>query len=284
MDGSSSKVSFIPKGSLIREESFLERRRPRSVIGFIAVSVFVLSVSAYIVLYYYNSSLTQVIVDKTTEIRKLQKEFNDAPEVGEAKVFRARTDLARELLDSHTVVSPVFSFISKNTVGSILYEKFSFRLAQEGPTLELSGEAPSYSSLAYQTDVFRKQTKELSSFSVKDIALTKFGSVTFTFALVFNPNYLSYVKNASGANASVKKIDTIPAVTLPPTSKALFPATSTLASKASDVSVVSTPGSEPMSTSSVPVDLLTKESPLGGPSRATTTGEMTKVAEKHSFL
>lgn len=286
MDGSSSKVSFIPKGSLIREESFLERRRPRSVLGFIAASAFLLSVSAYVVLYIYNNSLTQVIVDKTTEIRKLQKEFSDAPEVGEAKVFRARTDLARELLDAHMVVSPVFAFLSKNTVGSILYDKFSFKLAPEGPTLELSGEAPSYSSLAYQTDVFKKLTRELSSFSVKDITLTKFGSVTFTFAIVFNPNYLSYVKNASGVNASVSKIDKVSAGALPPTSSnTSFPATSTIISKAAGSPTASTSlGAQPMSTSSISVNIPAKEAPLVATNGTATTGEISKVAEKQSFL
>jgi hypothetical protein len=197
MDGTNPKISFIPKGSLVREESFLERRRPRSAIGIIAGTAFVLSIGAYAGLYYYNDSLNKTIAEKTIEIKSVQKEFSDASEVSEAKVFRARADLARELLNAHTVASPVFAFLSKNTTESILYDRFSFEKGSGGSILELSGEAPTYSALAYQADVFRNQTKELSGFSVRDVSLTKFGTVTFTFAMTFAPDYLLYTNNLS---------------------------------------------------------------------------------------
>ncbi|MBI5077833.1 MAG: hypothetical protein HZB11_00485 [Candidatus Yonathbacteria bacterium] len=197
MDGTNPKISFIPKGSLVREESFLERRRPRSVMGFIAGIAFVSIIGAYAGLFYYNGILNQEVATKTTEIKSVQKEFSDASEVSEAKVFRARADIARELLNAHTVVSPVFAFLSKNTTESILYDRFSFKKTPDGSQLELSGEAPTYAALAYQADVFRSQTKELSGFSVRDVSLTKFGTVTFTFAMAFAPDYLLYTNNLS---------------------------------------------------------------------------------------
>lgn len=197
MDGTNPKISFIPKGSLVREESFLERRRPRSAIGFIAGIAFVSTIGAYGGLYYYNGILNQEIATKTIEIKSAQKEFSDASEVSEAKVFRARADLVRELLNAHTVASPVFAFLSKNTTESILYDRFSFKKGPDGSTLELSGEAPTYAALAYQADVFRSQTKELLGFSVRDVSLTKFGTVTFTLAMVFVPDYLLYTNSLS---------------------------------------------------------------------------------------
>src|SRR3989344_9513583 len=105
MDSSNSKISFIPKESLVREESFLERRRPRSAMIFIASLIFISSVVAYAGLLYYNNSLNQTIAERITEIENLQREFTNAPEVREAKVFSARANLARELLNSHVVTS-----------------------------------------------------------------------------------------------------------------------------------------------------------------------------------
>jgi len=197
MDGTNPKVSFIPKGSLIREESFLERRRPRSVIGVIAISIFILSIGTYAGLYYYNDLLGQSIAEKTDEIKKAQREFSSTPELNEAKVFRARADLARELLNAHKVVSPVFAFLSKNTTESILYNKFSFKNGADGLVLELSGEAQTYSALAYQADVLQGQTAEISKFSVNDVVLTKLGTITFVLVLEFNPEYLLYISNKS---------------------------------------------------------------------------------------
>lgn len=199
MDGSNPKVSFIPKGSLVREESFLERRRPQSAIGFLSAFVFLASIGSYAGLYYYNDSLNKIVAEKTIEIKKAQKEFSDAPEVAEAKIFRTRADLAKALLDSHTVTSPVFAFLSKNTTESIFYSKFSFKGEASGATLDISGEAPNYAALAYQADVFRTKTKELSGFSVSNVSLTDFGTINFSFSMRFTPSYLLYVQSVSGA-------------------------------------------------------------------------------------
>lgn len=215
MDGTNPKVSFIPKGSLVREESFLERRRPQSAIGFIAFFAFVLAISTYAGLYYYNDKLNQEVATKTIAIKRAQKEFSDEPKVGEAKVFRARADLAMELLNAHTVVSPVFAFLSENTTESILYNRFSFKNGADGATLELSGEAPTYGALAYQTDVLRGKTKELSKFSVSNIALTKFGTVTFNIAMSFVPNYLLYTNNLSKIADSVSQLKEPPLSSTP---------------------------------------------------------------------
>lgn len=201
MDSNNSKISFIPKESLVRDESFLERRRPRSAMKFIASLVFISSVSAYAALYYYNNTLNQTIADRITEIENLQREFTDTPEVREAKVFSARANLARELLSSHTVVSPIFGFLSKNTVGTILYDKFSFDNGEKGAVVGLHGEAPNYASLAYQADVFRKQTKALASFTVNDVALTERGTVSFSFIMIFNPDFVSYLKYERSAES-----------------------------------------------------------------------------------
>lgn len=192
MDSTTPKVSFIPKGSLVRETAFLERRRPRSAVGFIAGLAFVASVGSYAGLYFYNDSLEKKVVAKTDEINLIQKKFSDAPQIGKAQVFRARTKIASELLDSHTLVSPVFTFLSDYTLGSILYEKFSFTRGADGATVELLGEAPSYAALAYQGDVLRKRTKELSKFDINNVSLTNFGTVSFVLSLTFVPTHLAY--------------------------------------------------------------------------------------------
>lgn len=203
MDGNNPKVSFIPKGSLVREESFLERRRPRSAIGYLSIFVFIVVVGAYAALYYYVDLLSKEVGTKRTEIKQAQKLFSDAPQVGEAKLFRVRADLAKELLTAHTVVLPAFSFIEENTVDSIVYDKFSFVQSANGATLEISGEAPSYASLANQEDILRKKTNELSGLLIQNVVLTKFGTVTFILNMAFKPDYLSYTKSTAG-NASTE--------------------------------------------------------------------------------
>lgn len=199
MDDTSPKISFIPKGSLVHEGSFLERPRPRSAIGIAAIFIFAVVVLGYGGLYFYNNFLEGQISDKLGEIEKAQKVFSDSPQVAKANDFRFRADIVRQLLDSHVAVSPIFKFLSENTVGSIMYNKFSFSKDGDTTVVKLSGEAPTYSSLAFQKEVFKQKTQAISSFTVGNVALTPFGTVTFDLSISFNPDYLSYSKNLAGA-------------------------------------------------------------------------------------
>ncbi|MBI5400696.1 MAG: hypothetical protein HZB12_01080 [Candidatus Yonathbacteria bacterium] len=189
---SNSRISFIPKRSLVREESFLERPRPRSAMGILAVIMFVASAGSYLGLYYYSASIDQDRTTKVKDIEQLQSKFSNAPQVGEAQLFRLRAELAHELLNGHTTVSPIFDFLSQYTVGSIFFGNFSFTHGVEGAAVSLRGEAPSYSALAYQGDILRARTEELSRVAITNVVLSKLGTVTFDLALTFRPEYISY--------------------------------------------------------------------------------------------
>lgn len=194
MNGDSPKISFIPKSPLVEEDVFIARPRPRSILGFLAALLFLVSVGVYTGLYFYHDFLSREIQKKTGEIGMAQRALNSSPEIGKAKVFNARADLARTLLSKHIVVSPIFDFLSQNTLESILYNDFSFKGEEGVLTVSLKGEAPRYSSLAYQSDVFRAN-KNLLGFSVENIELTKEGNITFGFTMVFDRAFLSYEKS-----------------------------------------------------------------------------------------
>ncbi len=193
MYDSNSKVSFIPKGPIARGDSFLERKRPQSAIGFLAIVVFMASAGSYAGLYFYNITLVAEITTRTEDIKSVQAKFSGSKDVAQAKIFRARAEVVKELLASHVVVSPVFTFLSDNTLESVMYENFLFTNTGGVFTLELSGMAPTYASLAYQADKLRERTtKELVSFSIDNITLNKFGNVNFALKMVFSPKYLAY--------------------------------------------------------------------------------------------
>lgn len=194
MNGGYPKISFIPKNPLAEEDIFIVRPRPRSVLGFLAALLFLTSVGGYTGLYFYQDFLSRNIQKKAGEIEVAQRALKSSPGISKAKVFSVRADLARTLLDKHIVVSPIFNFLSQNTLESILYKDFSFKDEEWGGTLSLKGESPGYSSLAYQTDVFRAN-KNLLGFSVENIETTKEGSVSFVFNMAFDRAFLSYEKS-----------------------------------------------------------------------------------------
>ncbi len=200
MNTINSNPSFIPKQSFTNEESFLERPRPRSFLLFITIIIFLSSSGSYIALYLYNRSLLKDIGAKTFEIEKVQKQFKDSKEVSEAKIFSARAALAQDVLSSHTTISPVLSFLSENTLGPIFYENFSIENIDNLLTVELVGESPSYAVLAYQGDLLRTKTTELSDFSIKNVTLTKSGTISFNLSLIFKEKYLLYSENLQKEN------------------------------------------------------------------------------------
>lgn len=196
------KVSFIPKSPLSQEESFLLRRRPKSITGFIAIFMFVGSIGLYAGLYLYENTLADQLTKNVEDIAKAQRSFLQSPEIAQARVFKAQADLARELLDQHIIISPVFAFLSDNTLKSILFDSFSFKRDKDSATLSLTGEAPSYASLAYQAVVLREKNKlnEFVSFAISNITLTKSGSVTFALTVEFSQSQLSYTKKSTAAS------------------------------------------------------------------------------------
>lgn len=198
MFDTNSKISFIPKSPLVREEGAF-RSRPRSAFAVIASFVFVSSIASYFGLSFYHRALADNVNQVTSEIESLKKDF-DRPEIQDARVFRARADSARTLLKEHITMRPLFHFLEQYTVERIFYTEFSFvRDRESRPTLDLKGEAPDYASLAYQMDIFREK-KELLSFTVSDLTLTKIGTVTFSLSLVFAPDFLSYEKSTREAS------------------------------------------------------------------------------------
>ena len=194
MTDNTPKISFIPKSSLVREDSFLERKRPRSIMAVLSSLVFVLSVGSYAGLYFYGNLLEEKNKKIAADIISAQSIFSQSPNINKAKVFLDRAEITRGLLDAHIAVSPVIDFIEQSTVSRVFYEKFSFKRDGNNLTLELTGEAPTYASLAYQADVLREKSKELTGFSIDNVVLTKFGTITFTVKAVFAQEYLSYLK------------------------------------------------------------------------------------------
>ncbi len=210
MTDNTPKISFIPKSSLVHEESFLERKRPKGIAEVLAVLVFVLSVGSYVFLYFYGNVLKEKNKKITNEIKDAQSIFSLSPDINEAKEFRYRVEIAEELLNARIAVLPVIDFIAQNTVQSILYEKFSFKHDGNKFTLSLTGEAPSYASLAYQAEVLSGKSKELHGFSIDNVVLTRFGTITFTIKADFVHEYLSYLntkdRETTGAILSAQKL------------------------------------------------------------------------------
>ena len=198
MEEKSPKISFIPKGSLVREESFLERPKSRNFIGVLGVSAALIVVAGFGGLYFFNSYLETQIIAKLDQVKSAQGAFKDSAQVEKANSFYFRAGLVQEILASHASVSAILNFLASNTLESVMYSELSFTKDDSGAnTVKLIGEAPNYSSLGYQKEIFSGKKDELLSSRVADVALTPFGTVSFKLYLAFRPDYISYIKNTN---------------------------------------------------------------------------------------
>lgn len=195
MTNDSTKISFIPKNSLIGQDPFLARRRPRSFFGVVATIVFFGSIVLYVGLYAYQISLGNQIKTRAEDIARINKEFKESKVIAQAKVFQARTQIGKEILAKHVMVSPLFKFIGETTLQSVLLESFDFKHTDAGSAVLLKGETSGYASLAYQSDVLKKQNEKLLGFVIRDVKLTPLGSVAFSLEEVVTPSFISYTQN-----------------------------------------------------------------------------------------
>ncbi len=195
MTNDSTKISFIPKNSLIGQDPFLARRRPRSVLGVLATVSFFVSIAVYVGLYAYQINLGNQIKKRTDDIARINKEFKESKVIAQAKVFQTRTRIGKEVLESHIIVSPLFKFIGESTLQSVVLESFNFKHTDEGSRVLLKGEASGYASLAFQSDVLKKQNEKLLGFTISNVKLTPMGSVAFSLEEVVAPSFVSYAKN-----------------------------------------------------------------------------------------
>lgn len=189
------KISFIPKTSLVREEAFLERRRPRSLLVFFAIFSLVASLGSYAGLAFYEQQLSGQVADRVEKVEKARDILLGSKVINDARTFQAQAGLVQKILDEHIVVSPVFDFLSKVTIASVMYDSFVFKHENGMQVIELKGEAPSYASLAYQADVLKKykeETKVIIDYTFSGVSLSRLQSVQFSLKITFAPGYLSY--------------------------------------------------------------------------------------------
>ncbi len=175
--------------SLIPNSSRGHISRSQESVGIFMVAgilIFIFSISTLAGLIFYKQYLTKQKEIIAQEIKKKEKEFNQADIQEWARTAEA-IDLAKQILANHRYISNVFAFIQKNTLPDVRYSKFSFDAEKKAITL--GAEAKSYAAMAQQRQVFISNPAIISA-AVGDFNLDKIGKVLFLVDLIVNPSLL----------------------------------------------------------------------------------------------
>lgn len=185
------QTSFIPKKSLMVAAG---RPRAGATAGpfmVVALAVFAVSLGMAIGVYFYQRSLVGQIADLDQRLAAARNAFEPGF-IDQAAALDKRIEAAKALLAKHIVVSPVFALLERDTIESVRFDSFDFEAKGDGTfSLNLKGEARSFSAVALQSDAF-SQEKLFRSVTISNLDLDTNGNVTFEVNAVLDPSVVSY--------------------------------------------------------------------------------------------
>lgn len=197
----SFQTSFIPKKPVIDSTS---HKQPKSLFMIVSMFILFVMVVASVGLFLYKNYLLKQKEVLSASLGTVRDSF-EQDTISELELYDKRASAAKEVLDGHIVLSPMFTLLGSLTIPSIQYTKFEHETTDKGFFVKISGTARDYRSIALQADVFNS-TKGRSFKNVVFANLTKekTGFVGFDLEFMVDPALLSYEKNILLEKAQVK--------------------------------------------------------------------------------
>ncbi len=181
--------SFIPKEPITTNQVF--QKKKIGIFGVLAVSLFVASIIFAIAIFVYKGMLNKSITNLETQIAAAE-EAVDKETIDEMSRFSQKLEIAKSIVDRHKVISNFLGVLSSSTVSTITFDKFSYsELGSDGLTVNVSGEATSYGSIALQEDVFYK-VPYFKSVDISGLTLSSKGTVNFNMIILVDPKIAEY--------------------------------------------------------------------------------------------
>ncbi len=204
------QTSFIPKKPLNQADSYAssEKKQSTSLLFLAGIFIFIVSIIVAAGAYGWGVYLENRQFQLKNNLSALEKGF-DIDSISQLKQIDTKISLAKRILSNHIAVSQVFSIISKLTAQNIRFLSLDLSAPidkSKGITMQMSGYAPSYEALAFQSDEFgRLEELNLRNIVINPAVLSPMqnqnGNVTFSFSANLQPSALSYV-NTLGMQSS----------------------------------------------------------------------------------
>lgn len=183
------QTSFIPKKPLTKES--VVHRVPTGIFTIIATIVFFGSLLGAGGVYAYKTLLARDIEAAKASLERAEKAFEPATIV-ELERLDGRIQSSGEILEAHTVVTPLFRTLEEATLPQVRFNRFNFSfLNGEKIELRMNGEARSYSFVALQSDEFGN-AKFLKDVIFSNLNLDQQGNVTFEVTATVDPELVFY--------------------------------------------------------------------------------------------
>jgi len=228
--------SFIPKGPIAAASPLAAQyvKPKKTILGLLSSTLFViaivLSIGVFGYTYYLRSNIAKMGRDLEAARATLQPDT-----VKELVNANKRIIGIETLLKKHTALSPFFDFLENTTLKTVRFTDFGYVTDAKGITIDMKGEARSYTDVALQSDAFNR-SGVFKNPVFSNLNLNTKGNVTFSFKAQIDPStvlYSKYIQTqpAAAALPAMSAVATTTAATSTPrTSAASTTATSTASS------------------------------------------------------
>ncbi len=200
------QTSFIPKKSMTTERLSGSRM---SIFLFISIIIFLASLGIAIFVFLEKKILIQKIsTDQSTIVTK--KASFDPNTIDNIVELNTRIEVAKNLLASHTDITPIFNFLNQVTLKNVRFKDFSFSgqsvdsNGQNIVGIKMNGIARDFETVASQADEFGKQDWRniIRGTQVSNLSLNTDGSVSFVLSATVLPGVLLYGNNQNNAGVT----------------------------------------------------------------------------------
>lgn len=189
-----AQPAFAPQRPMIPTGGAIRPPKRKSMIMLIASLIFIVAVAATGGLFFYKHYLTS---ENGAKAKKIQDAVNEVktsqPELTkQLTLLKARIDIAKTLLGTHTAFTAFLALLEKNTVTTVQYTDFKYDApSPDKISLTMKGRASNYVTIAYQSDVLGKN-ENLNSVIFSELALAESGFIDFNVKAGINPKVVSY--------------------------------------------------------------------------------------------
>lgn len=191
------RTSFIPKKNLILKSEAGGARVSINLFLSVGIIVFSLMIAIAAGLYLYKAVIQKKIVTEGVALEKAKKAFEPSL-IADVKRLDSRITVAKTILEKHVVVLPIFDMLEALTLKTVRFTSFDYKTAKGGmPTLQLTGEARSYASVALLSDSFGGDER-MKNPVFSNLNLNETGGVKFSFQTSLDPTMILFKKYFDG--------------------------------------------------------------------------------------
>lgn len=175
--------------------SSVSDKEPRSLFSMIAIFILIVSILVSAGLFVYKIYLTKQKGTLSTSLTTTRDSFEKGT-IDELELFDKRTESAKQILNNHIVLSPMFALLGDITIPQIEYTNFEEKTDTTGFLINIQGLARDYRSIALQADMFNSPLgKSFKNVLFSNLVKDKNNNVIFDLKFNVSPELLSYKKN-----------------------------------------------------------------------------------------